>query len=29
MPDWVWVIGFLVVYLLLTRWLLPRMGVPT
>jgi hypothetical protein len=29
MPDWVWVIGFLVVYVVLTRWLLPRMGVPT
>jgi hypothetical protein len=29
MPDWVWVIGFLVVYLVLTRWLLPRMGVST
>jgi uncharacterized membrane protein YdcZ (DUF606 family) len=29
MPDWVWVVGFLVVYVALTQWLLPRLGVPT
>lgn len=29
MPEWVWVVGFLVVYLVLTQWLLPKLGVPT
>jgi len=29
MPEWVWVIAFLVGYLLLTQWLLPKLGVPT
>jgi hypothetical protein len=29
MPDWVWIIGFVVDYLFLTQWLLPKLGVPT
>jgi len=29
MPDWVWIAVFVVAYVLLTRWILPRLGVPT
>lgn len=29
MHDWVWIIAFLVAYLGLTQWLLPKLGVPT
>jgi hypothetical protein len=29
MPDWLWFIGFLLVYIVLMRWVLPRLGVPT
>jgi len=29
MPDWIWAIGFVAIYVLLTRWLLPKLGVPT
>ncbi len=29
MPGWVFLVGFVVVYLLLTQWLLPKLGVPT
>ena len=29
MHEWLWMIGFLVAWLLLTQWLLPKMGVPT
>jgi hypothetical protein len=29
MPEWVWIIGFVVAYLVLTQWLLPKLGVPT
>jgi len=29
MPDWIWVVAFLVGYVVLTQWLLPRLGVPT
>jgi hypothetical protein len=29
MPDWVWVVAFLVAYVVLTQWLLPKLGVPT
>ncbi len=28
MPDWIWVVGFFVFYVILTRWLLPKLGVP-
>ena len=29
MPDWIGVVAFLVGYLVLTQWLLPKLGVPT
>jgi hypothetical protein len=29
MPDWAWIIVFVVAYLFLTQWLLPKLGVPT
>jgi hypothetical protein len=29
MPDWVWFIGIFAAYIALTRWLLPKMGIPT
>jgi hypothetical protein len=29
MPDWLWFIAFFVVYIVLMRWVLPRLGVPT
>ncbi len=29
MPNWVWGVAFLVAYLVLTQWLLPKLGVPT
>jgi hypothetical protein len=29
MPDWFWFIAFLAVYIVLMRWVLPRLGVPT
>ena len=29
MPDWVWVVAVLVAYVVLTQWLLPKMGVKT
>jgi hypothetical protein len=29
MHDWLWFILFFVVYIVLMRWVLPRLGVPT
>ncbi len=29
MPAWVPIILFLVVYFVLTQWLLPKLGIPT
>jgi len=29
MPDWAWIVAFVVVYMILTQWLLPKLGVPT
>jgi hypothetical protein len=29
MPNWVWGVAFLVAYVLLTQWLLPKLGVHT
>jgi hypothetical protein len=29
MPNWVWGVLFLIVYVVLTQWLLPKLGVPT
>ena len=28
MPDWAWIIVFVAGYLLLTQWLLPKLGCP-
>jgi len=29
MPNWVWGIVLFVAYVVLTQWLLPKLGVPT
>jgi hypothetical protein len=29
MPNWVWGVAFLVTYVVLTQWLLPKLGVST
>ena len=29
MPNWIWGTAFLVAYVVLTQWLLPKLGVPT
>jgi len=29
MPEWIWLVAVLVGYVVLTRWLLPKLGVPT
>jgi hypothetical protein len=29
MPGWLFVVAFVAVYLVLTQWLLPKLGVPT
>jgi hypothetical protein len=29
MPQWAWMIVFVFAYLVLTQWLLPKLGVPT
>jgi len=29
MPEWVWIIAFFAAWLLLTQWLLPKLGVST
>jgi len=29
MHDWAWMIVVIVAYLVLTQWLLPKLGVPT
>jgi hypothetical protein len=29
MPDWLWFIGFFIAYIVLMRWVLPRLGIPT
>ena len=29
MPDWAIIVLFVIGYLVLTQWLLPKMGVPT
>jgi len=29
MPQWAWAVAFLVGYIVLTQWLLPKLGVPT
>ena len=27
MPNWVWGVAFLIAYVVLTQWLLPKLGV--
>jgi hypothetical protein len=29
MPEWVSVVGFLLLYLIVMKWVLPKLGVPT
>jgi hypothetical protein len=29
MPEWFWLVAVLVGYVILTQWLLPKLGVPT
>lgn len=29
MPNWLWGVVFVVAYVVLTQWLLPKLGVPT
>ncbi len=29
MPDWLWFVAAFIVYIVLMRWVLPRLGVPT
>jgi len=29
MPNWIWGVAFLIAYVVLTQWLLPKLGVPT
>jgi hypothetical protein len=29
MPEWVSFVGFLLLYLIVMKWVLPKMGVPT
>ena len=29
MPEWFWFVVFLVAYIGLMRWVLPRFGIPT
>jgi hypothetical protein len=29
MPEWVSLVGFLLLYLIVMKWVLPRLGVPT
>jgi hypothetical protein len=29
MPDWAWMVLFVSVYVIVNRWLLPKLGVPT
>lgn len=29
MADWIWLVGLVVAYIAVTRWLLPKLGIPT
>jgi hypothetical protein len=29
MPEWGWVVAFVIAYLVLTQWLFPKLGIPT
>jgi hypothetical protein len=29
MPTWIWIVAFMIGYVALTQWLLPKLGVST
>jgi hypothetical protein len=29
MPEWIWIVGVVVVWVVLNKWVLPRFGVKT
>jgi len=29
MPNWLWFIALFAIYIVLMRWVLPRLGIPT
>jgi hypothetical protein len=29
MPEWIWLVGAVLVWFVLTQWVLPKLGVPT
>ena len=29
MHDWLWIVAFVVAYVVLVQWVLPKLGVPT
>jgi hypothetical protein len=29
MPQWAWLLVFIAVWLILTQWILPKLGIPT
>lgn len=29
MPEWIWMVAVLIGYVVLTQWLLPKLGVPS
>lgn len=29
MPNWLWIVLFVAGYVVLTQWVLPKLGVPT
>ncbi len=29
MPQWAWLLIFIVAWIVLTQWLLPKLGIPT
>ena len=29
MPDWLWIVAIIILFVVLNRWVLPRLGVKT
>jgi|GEM_PF-552400 uncharacterized membrane protein YdcZ (DUF606 family) len=29
MPEWIWIVGLIVAWVVINRWVLPRLGVKT
>jgi hypothetical protein len=29
MPEWMWIVLFVLVWVVLTQWVLPKLGIPT